>query len=43
MLYNHNEDAGVLARCKNGKGSLRFNVDERGEILNLKQRKRMLE
>lgn len=30
MLYNHNQDSGVLARSKNGKGTLKYSVDERG-------------
>lgn len=29
-LLNHNEDKGVLARSKNGEGSLKLEVDERG-------------
>ncbi|MCM1221719.1 MAG: HK97 family phage prohead protease [Lachnospiraceae bacterium] len=29
-LLNHNEDKGVLARCKNGSGSLSLEIDERG-------------
>jgi HK97 family phage prohead protease len=29
-LLNHNEDKGVLARCKNGSGSLKLEVDEKG-------------
>lgn len=29
-LLNHNEDKGVLARSKNGSGSLTLEVDERG-------------
>jgi uncharacterized protein len=30
MLYNHNADSGVLARSKNGKGTLNYSIDERG-------------
>lgn len=29
-LLNHNEDKGVLARSKNGEGSLKLELDERG-------------
>lgn len=29
-LYNHNEDRGILARSRYGKGSLKLLVDERG-------------
>lgn len=29
-LYNHNEDRGILARSRNGKGSLKLSIDERG-------------
>ena len=29
-LLNHSEDRGVLARSKNGKGSLELSVDEKG-------------
>lgn len=29
-LLNHNQDRGVLARCKNGSGSLVLEIDERG-------------
>ena len=29
-LLNHNEDKGVLARCKNGIGSMKLEIDERG-------------
>lgn len=29
-LLNHNEDKGVLARCKNGEGSLDLEVDNKG-------------
>ena len=30
MLYNHNQDSGILARSKNGKGTLKYSIDERG-------------
>ncbi len=30
MLYNHNQDYGILARSKNGKGTLKYSVDETG-------------
>lgn len=30
MLYNHEEDSGVLARSKKGVGSLKYTVDEVG-------------
>jgi len=30
MLYNHKKDAGVLARSKNGIGSLRINITDEG-------------
>lgn len=30
LLYNHNEQNGVLARSKNGKGTLAIDVDNRG-------------
>jgi HK97 family phage prohead protease len=40
MLYNHNQDSGVLARSKNGKGSLKFNVDERGVNFEFKAKKK---
>ena len=29
-LFNHNKDLGVLARSKNGKGTLKLELDERG-------------
>lgn len=29
-LLNHNEDKGVLARCKYGEGSLRLEIDDKG-------------
>jgi uncharacterized protein len=30
MLYNHNEDEGILARSKNGKGSLKIDITNTG-------------
>jgi hypothetical protein len=30
LLYNHNDATGVLARSKNGKGTLRYSIDETG-------------
>ena len=39
MLYNHNEDAGILARRNKGKGTLNVSVNERGVDFQFKARK----
>ena len=30
MLYNHNQESGILARSKNGKGSLNITINDKG-------------
>lgn len=40
MLYNHNADYGVLARSKNGKGSLKYDIDEQGVTFEFKAKRK---
>ena len=40
MLYNHNADSGVLARSKNGRGSLTYSIDANGVNFEFKAKKK---
>jgi hypothetical protein len=40
MLFNHNENEGVLARSRSGKGTLKFSVDESGVNFEFKAKKK---
>jgi len=42
MLYNHSADSGVLARSKNGKGTLQYTVDETGVHFEFKAKQKDL-
>jgi hypothetical protein len=42
MLYNHSADSGVLARSKNGNGTLQYTVDETGVHFEFKAKKKDL-